>query len=124
MPLFLEISSAVIIKPAFGAEYEFARGAFRITYDGYQTFRAKDGNVDADGAVTGNINLDESDAGSGAQIGLVLAFAAPRVELSIGVSKGLNFDGFNEAAEKANQYFDKLVGKAFGADALAKIRCP
>lgn len=122
LPLFLEISSAVIIKPAFGAEYEFARGGFRITYDGYQSFRAKDGNVDADGTVTGDINLQESEAGSGAPVGLVLAFAAPRIELSIGVSKVLKFDGFKEAASKADKYFDTLVTKVYGADALAKFK--
>jgi hypothetical protein len=122
LPLFLEISAAVLIKPAFGAEYEFGRGAFHVTYDGYQSFRAKDGNVDADGTVTGDIKLDESAAGAGAPVGLVLAFAAPRIELSIGVSKILKFDGFKDAAAKADQYFDTLVSKAFGADALAKFK--
>ncbi len=40
LPLFLEISSAVIIKPALGAGNEFSRGGFRITWDGYQKFGA------------------------------------------------------------------------------------
>jgi hypothetical protein len=122
LPLFLEISSAVLIKPAFGAQYEFAHGAFRITYDGYQSFRAKDGNVDADGKVTGDIKLEESAAGAGAPVGLVIAFAAPRIELSIGVSKILKFDGFKDAAAKADKYFDRLVGKVFGAEGLAKFK--
>ncbi|MDP9088086.1 MAG: hypothetical protein M3O26_05005 [Pseudomonadota bacterium] len=122
LPLFLEISSAVLIKPAFGAQYEFARGAFRITYDGYQSFLVKSGNVDADGSVTGDIKLDESEAGSGAAVGLVLGFAAPRIELSIGVSKVLKFDGVKDAAEKADKYFDRLVSKAFGAEGLAKFK--
>jgi hypothetical protein len=122
LPLFLEISSAVIIKPAFGAQYEFSRGAFRINFDGTQKFTAKSGNVDADGNVTGDIKLEESEAGSGAPVGLVVAFAAPRVELSIGVSKILKFDGFKEAAEKADGYLDQLVTKAFGAEALVKLK--
>ena len=122
LPLFLEISSAVIIKPAFGAQYEFSRGAFRINFDGTQKFTAKSGNVDADGNVTGDIALEESEAGSGAPVGLVVAFAAPRVELSIGVSKILKFDGFKEAAAKADGYLDQLVTKAFGAEALAKLK--
>jgi hypothetical protein len=122
LPLFLEVSSAVIIKPAFGAEYEFSHGAFRITYDGYQSFRAKDGNVDTDGNVTGDITLEDSDAGAGAPVGLVLAFAAPRVELSIGVSKILKFDGFKEAAEKADGYLDQIITKAFGAEGLEKYK--
>jgi hypothetical protein len=122
LPLFLEISSAVLIKPAFGAQYEFARGAFHITYDGYQSFQAKDGNVDADGQIKGDIKLDESDAGAGAPVGLVLAFAAPRIELSIGVSKILKFDGLKDAATEADKYFDKLVTKVFGSDGLAKFK--
>ncbi|MDB4881320.1 MAG: hypothetical protein JWL95_86, partial [Gemmatimonadetes bacterium] len=122
LPLFLEVSSAVIIKPAFGAEYEFSRGEFRITWDGYQKFSAKSGNVDADGTVTGDVKLGESEAGAGAPVGIVVAFAAPRVELSIGVSKILKFDGFKEAAEKADKYLDILVTKTFGAEALAKLK--
>jgi len=122
LPLFLEISSAVIIQPALGAEYEFSRGEFRITYDGYQTFRVKEGVVDADGNVTGDIKLIESESGSGAPIGMVVAFAAPRIELSIGMSKIFKFDGFAEGAAKADEYFDKLLNQAFGAEALAKFK--
>jgi hypothetical protein len=122
LPLFLEISSAVIIQPALGAEYEFSRGEFRITYDGYQTFRVKEGVVDADGSVTGDIKLVESESGSGAPIGMVVAFAAPRIELSIGMSKIFKFSGFAEGAAKADEYFDKLLNQAFGAEALAKFK--
>ena len=122
LPLFLEISSAVIIKPALGAGNEFSRGGFRITYDGYQSFKVKDGNVDADGQMTGDIKLGESESGSGAPLGLVVALAMPRLELSIGVSKILKFDGFADAAAKADKYLDILVTKAFGAEALAKLK--
>ena len=122
LPLYLEVSAAVIIKPALGAQYEFSRGAFRITYDGYQSFSAREGVVDADGNVSGDIRLLESNSGSGAPIGMVVAFAAPRLELSIGVSKILKFDGMKDAAAKADQYFDILVGKAFGEEALAKFK--
>ena len=122
LPLFLEISSAVLIKPGFASQYEFAHGAFRITYDGYQGFSAKNGNVDSDGTVTGDVKVEESTAGSGPPVGLVLAFAAPRIELSIGVSKVLKFDGFKDAAAKADKYFDLLATKAFGAEAVAKFK--
>ncbi len=122
LPLFLEISSAVIIKPAFGAQYEFSRGGFRITYDGYQSFKAHEGTVDADGQLNGDLKLGESESGSGAPIGLVVALAMPRLELSIGVSKILKFDGVADAAEKADKYFDQLVTRTFGADALAKFK--
>ena len=122
LPLFLEISSAVLIKPGFASQYEFAHGAFRITYDGYQGFSAKNGNVDSDGTVTGDATIEESEAGSGPPIGLVLTFAAPRIELSIGVSKVMKFDGVKDAAAKADKAFDFLATKAFGAEAVAKLK--
>lgn len=122
LPLYLEISSAVLIKPALNGEYEFSRGAFHVTYDGYQTFRVKEGVTDADGNVTGDIKLEDAENGSGAASGLVIAFAAPRIELSIGVTKVLPFSGVKEAAAKADKYFDILVNRAFGPDALAKFK--
>lgn len=122
LPLYLEISSAVLIKPALNGEYEFSRGAFRVTYDGYQTFRVKEGNADADGNVTGDIDFGDVENGSGAPLGLVIAFAAPRIELSLGVSKVVPFDEAKDAAEKADKYFDLLVNKTFGPDALAKFK--
>ncbi|MCY7353610.1 MAG: hypothetical protein LH470_00700, partial [Lysobacter sp.] len=122
LPLFLEVSSAVIIKPGIGSEYSFSHGEFRITYDGYQSFGAKQGVVDSDGKVTGDIKLVDSTSGSGPPVGLVVAFAAPRVELSIGVSKVFKFDGVKDAAAKADKYFDILVTKAFGTEALNKFK--
>lgn len=122
LPLYLEISSAVLIQPALNGEYEFSRGAFRVTYDGYQTFRVKDGNTDADGNVTGDINFGDVENGSGAPLGLVIAFAAPRIELSIGVSKVVPFDDAKDAAALADKFVDKLITKAFGEDGLAKFK--
>ena len=122
LPLFLEISTAALSKPGFASQYEFAHGAFRITYDGYQGFSAKGGNVDADGTVTGDIDVTESEAGSGPPVGLVLTFAAPRIELTIGVSTVLTCDGVKEAAVKADKYFDLLASRAFGAEAVAKFK--
>ena len=129
LPLYLEVSSAVLIKPALNGEYEFSRGGFHVTYDGYQTFRVKEGVTDADGNVTGDIKLDDAESGSGAPSGLVVAFAAPRIELSIGMTKILPHDDRDEDVEKikkaaalADKYFDKLVTAKFGADALAKFK--
>lgn len=122
LPLFLEISSAVLIKPGIGSEYSFSHGEFRATYDGYQGFSAKQGVVDADGKVTGDLKLVDSAGGSGPATGIVLAFAAPRLELKMGLEKVTKFEGIKEGAAKADQYFDKLVDKAFGAEALARFK--
>ena len=104
LPLFLELSSAVIIQPALTGGLEFSHGAFRITFDGYQTFRVKEGNADADGKVTGDIQLLETkNVSAVAPLGIVVAFAAPRIELSFGMSKVFKFEGFKEAAGKADK---------------------
>ncbi|MEO7103071.1 MAG: hypothetical protein ABI311_06665 [Gemmatimonadaceae bacterium] len=122
LPLYLEVSAAVLIQPALNGEYEFSRGAFRVTYDGYQTFRVKEGNADADGNVTGDIKFGDVENGSGAPLGLVIAFAAPRIELSIGVSKVVPFDDAKNAAALADKFADQLISKVFGADGLAKFK--
>jgi hypothetical protein len=123
LPLFLELSSAVLIKPAIGAGHEYSHGAFRITFDGYQAFRVKEGNVDSDGSVTGDIQLLTVDNRSAlAPLGMVVAFAAPRIELSIGVSKILKFDDIKEGAAKADKYFDLLGTRVFGQDAVDKFK--
>lgn len=122
LPLFLEISAAVLIQPGIGSEYSFSHGEFCVTYDGYQSFSVKDGVVDADGTVTGDIKLDGSEGGSGPATGIVLAFAAPRIELTLGVSNALKFEGVKEAASKADEYFDSLMDTAFGPEASAKFK--
>ena len=116
-PLFLEISSALIIKPAISGGKEYSRGAFRITYDGYQSFQAKEGNIDANGNVTGDIAFVESQNISAmAPMGMVVAFAAPRMELSFGVSRVLKFDEVKEAAERVDQIAEQLGTRMFGED--------
>lgn len=122
LPLYLEISSAVLIKPGIGASYAFSRGAFRVTYDGYQTFSVMKGVADADGSVTGDVKLLASENGSATPSALILTFAAPRIELSIGVSKVLKFEGIKEGAAQADKYFDMLAERAFGAEGLAKFK--
>jgi hypothetical protein len=121
LPLFLEVSAAVLIKPGIGSEYSFSHGEFVVTYDGHQSFRAHEGVVDSEGQVSGDIKLLDSAGGSGPPTGIVLTFAAPRLELSLGVSKVLKFDGMKEVAAKADRYRDVLISKAFGAEALAKF---
>lgn len=123
LPLFLELSSAVIIQPALTGGLELSHGAFRITFDGYQTFRVKEGNADADGKVTGDIQLLESkNLSAVAPLGMVVAFAAPRIELSFGMSKVFKFEGFMEAAGKADKIFDLLAKRVFGQEALDKYK--
>jgi hypothetical protein len=123
LPLYLEISTAILIKPGIGSQYNFAKGKYRITYDGYEHFKRR-GEVleQPDSKVDGNAEVSESDAGSGEPIGIVLAFAIPRIELNLGVSKIFEADSLSSKVAYADAAFDFLVKKTFGADALAKFK--
>jgi hypothetical protein len=122
-PLFLEISSAMIIQPAISGGKEYSRGAFRITYDGYQSFRIKQGNIDPDGHVTGDIKFIESQNTSAlAPLGMVVAFAAPRIELTFGTSKILDMSGMEKAAERVDRIAEELVKQVFGQEGLDRLK--
>jgi hypothetical protein len=116
MPLFLEISSAIIIKPEI-AGAELSKGSFRITYNGYQGFQTKEGNIDGNGNVSGNIEFSEPlNVAPAAPMGLVVAFAAPRIELSFGVSKVFKMDDIKVAAERVDALADQAAKKLLDAD--------
>jgi hypothetical protein len=116
-PLYLEISSALIIKPAISGGKEYSRGAFRITYDGYQSFQAKAGNIDANGQVTGDVAFVESQNISGmAPMGMVVAFAAPRLELTFGVSRIVDMEDVETAADAVDGIAEGLVKRTFGEE--------
>jgi hypothetical protein len=116
MPLFLEISSAIIIKPEI-AGAELSEGSFRIAYNGYQGFQAKEGNIDGNGNVTGSIEFSEPiNIAPAAPMGLVVAFAAPRIELSFGVSKVFKKDDIKVAAEKVDVLADQVAKKLLDSD--------
>jgi len=110
IPFNLEVSAAILIHPAITGGSEYTKGQFRITYDGYQHFKVKPGNVDADGNLTGDIALgDHQDLSPTAPLGMVVAFCAPRIELSIGLNKIGKLD-----TQKAVDIVDKI------ADQVAK----
>jgi len=116
MPLFLEISSAIIIKPEI-AGAELSKGSFRITYNGYQGFQTKEGNIDGNGNVSGNIEFSEPlNVAPAAPMGLVVAFAVPRIELSFGVSKVFKMDDIKVAAEKVDALADQVAKKLLASD--------
>lgn len=116
MPLFLEISSAIIIKPEI-AGAELSKGSFRITYNGYQGFQTKEGNIDGNGNVTGGIEFSEPlNVAPAAPMGLVVAFAAPRIELSFGVSKVFKMDSIKVASERVDALADQVARKLLDSD--------
>jgi hypothetical protein len=124
LPFFLVVDGAVLIKPGFGAAEEISYGEFRITYDGTQHFKIHEGTVDPEGNVSGTIELLKWDNYSKvAPVGLVVAFAAPRIELTFGISKALKtLSDFDKPAEMADKAFDYLGRKVFGAEKMEKMK--
>jgi hypothetical protein len=107
IPLNLEVSAAILIHPAITGGREYTKGQFKITYDGYQHFKVKPANIDSDGSLNGNIELgDHQDLSPTAPLGMVVAFCAPRIELSLGLNKIGKLD-----SRKAVDIVDKIADK-------------
>ena len=124
LPFFLAIDGAVLIKPGFGGAEELSYGEFRITYDGTQRFKIHEGTVDPEGNVSGTVELLKwGNLTKIAPVGLVVAFAAPKIELTFGLSKALKtLSDFDAPAEKADKIFDFLGRKVLGNDAMDKLK--
>jgi hypothetical protein len=124
-PLFLEVSAAILIEPGITGGKEVAKGAFHVTYNGNDGFDYKGGAVDqGDAQMEGDSEVDDAQAVSAAApIGMVVAFAAPRLELTFGLAKVLSKDvkdTVQKAAEEVDKIGDKLIKGLFGDDGLAK----
>jgi hypothetical protein len=128
-PLFLEISSAMIIQPVITGGQQYTHGAFRVGWDGYQHLTAKAGNIDPAGNVTGEILLvNERTFSALAPLGMVINMAAPRIELSmnplrmLGELSGSTLDGALAAAGKQlDEIAARLIEKARGTSLGARI---
>ena len=116
-PLFLEVGGALIIKPAISGGKEYSKGSFRINYDGTQHFRVNNGNVDSDGNVTGDIDIpDPQNISPTTPLGMVVAFAAPRIELSFGTAKIFKMADFKKAASVVDPIADKVAKRILSSD--------
>lgn len=123
LPLFLEISAAMIIQPAITGGKQYSQGSFRVTFDGEQHFRIKEGTIAPDGRVSGNIEfLRSQNVSALAPLGMVTAFAAPRIELTFGTSKLLSMGDLKEAAEKVDFIARQLVKQVFGQEGLDRLK--
>jgi hypothetical protein len=112
LPLYLEISAAILIHPGITAGSEVSKGAFRINYDGYQHFTAKSGTIDATGNVKGDILIGEQENISpSAPLLMLVAFSAPRVELTLGIEKIVDTKNIQKAADYVDQAADAIAKK-------------
>jgi len=122
LPLFLEISAAAIIKPAISGGKQYSQGSFRVTYDGYQGFKATQKGSEVDAKVKGDIAfLRSQNISALAPQGIVVAFAAPRVELSFGTTKMFDGADFKTPAKAVDLIADQLVKRVFGKDTADRL---
>jgi hypothetical protein len=85
IPFSLELSEAVLFKPAFTSKNEIARGAFTIRHSGDDGFSMTGSSFKSDGDAQGD--GDVTDGGGIAPVApfaVLIAVAAPRVELKTG----------------------------------------
>jgi hypothetical protein len=85
LPFSLELSEAVMFKPGFTTKDEIARGAFKIRHSGDDGFSMTSSSFNSDGDAQGD--GDVTDGGGIAPLApfaVLIAIAAPRVELKTG----------------------------------------
>lgn len=117
LPLYLEVSGAVMIHPAITGGKEITKGSFRVTYTANQNFNVTSGNVNAGGSTSGDIDLgDHQDISPTAPLGMLVAVAAPRIELTLGLSKIYDKSDIKKAADIVDQLADQVAKRLFSPD--------
>ena len=111
LPVFLEISEALLVHPALTGGGELAKGSYKLTYNGGLHFTSENGEMtgtsDGEGAVE---IVDDSGMSAVAPTGMVIAVAAPRLELSLGLAKIFPVLGVSSGAIAAvDKQIDKLA---------------
>ncbi len=123
LPLYLEVSGAILIHPAITGGKEVTKGQFQINYDGSQHFTVKSGNANVDGSMSGDIQLgDHQDLSPTAPLGMLVAFAAPRVELSLGLNKIYDKSDIKKAAEIVDKIADAVAKRLLKPDQYANYQ--
>jgi hypothetical protein len=123
LPLYLEVSGAILIHPAITGGSEITKGNFRIDYDGSQHFKLSRGTLNTDGSIGGDVQLgDHQDISPTAPLGLVVAFAAPRVELTFGLNKIYDASDIKKAAEIVDKFADVVAKHLLSADQYANYQ--
>lgn len=111
LPLFLEISAALLIHPALTGGSEIANGSYKLTYSGSMGISGTNGDTtgtsDGEGAVE---IVDDGGMSAVAPVGMILGIGAPRFELQLGLSEVFPKLGkVSEAIDKIDAKIDKLA---------------
>lgn len=112
LPLFLEISAALLIHPALTGGNQIANGSYKLTYSGSMGISGSNGETTGTSDGAGAVEIvDDGGLSAVAPVGLILGIGAPRFELQLGLSSVFS------TLEKASKIIDKIDAKV---DALAK----
>lgn len=116
LPLTLEVSAAIDAHPMMTAGKQYSQGSFHVTYDGYQQFKFNNGSFESDGEMDGGPSADlPRNLSAVAPFGVVVGFAAPRIELVFGGPGIIKADEFEKAAKWTDAIVDQ-VGKRLLTD--------
>ena len=117
LPLYLEVSGAVMIHPAITGGKEITKGSFRVTYSANQSFVVSSGTVNSGGDINGNIDLgDHQDISPTAPLGMLVAVAAPRIELTLGLNKIYDKSDIKRAADIVDKIADQVAKHLLSPD--------
>ncbi len=118
LPLTLEVSAAIDAHPMMTAGKQYSQGAFHVTYDGYQQFKFNNGNFESDGKMDGGPSADvPRNISAVAPFGVVVGFAAPRIELVFGGPGIIKADEFEKAAKWTDAIVDEVGKRVLTASA-------
>jgi hypothetical protein len=119
LPVNLGVSGAVIVNPVTTGGGEFASGAYHLTYDGYQNFKLQKSTMDSDGPMTMDLSPGDARAITLAPTAMVVALAAPRIQLDFGgpALDVFHVSGLKEASDTVNKWADKVAQKYLSPDA-------
>jgi hypothetical protein len=88
LPVFLEIGGALLVHPALTGGGELAKGSYKLAYSGGVGITGENGDVNATSDGEGTVEIvEDSGLSAVAPVGMVIAVAAPRLELSLGLAK-------------------------------------
>lgn len=107
LPLTLEVSAAIDAHPMLTSGNQYSQGSFHVTYDGYQHFKFNNGSLDSEGPMSGEPTADvPRNISAVAPFGVVIGFAAPRIDLVFGGAGMIESEEIKKGAEWADRLID------------------
>jgi hypothetical protein len=122
IPFVLEITEAVSFQPAFGEKREMGKGSFKVSYDGLGGFSMDQGTPAGEGNIQGTSEIGDVASVSMAPSGLILALAAPKVELKLGAESAYQMLKKSIPSSMAQDAMDGLLSTKLGAKVKDKFK--